>query len=69
MSSYMSEFLGHKKAAASSCETAARMSKVELLKLGHQPVQFTLGGRYFPEKPQGGPDWGLRFTVTLLFPK
>jgi hypothetical protein len=41
----------------------------QLLKLGHQPVQFTLGGRYFPEKPQGGPDWGLRFMVTLLFPK
>jgi hypothetical protein len=41
----------------------------QLLKLGRQPVQFTLGGRYFPEKPQGGPDWGLRFMVTLLFPK
>jgi hypothetical protein len=41
----------------------------QLLKFGNQPVQFQLGGRYYPEKPQGGPDWGLRFTVTLLFPK
>lgn len=41
----------------------------QLLKLGTQPIQFQLGGRYYAEKPDGGPDWGLRFTVTLLFPK
>ncbi|NOT12540.1 MAG: transporter [Methylococcaceae bacterium] len=41
----------------------------QLVKLGQQPVQFTLGGRYYPEKPNGGADWGLRFVVTLLFPK
>jgi hypothetical protein len=23
----------------------------------------------FVETPSGGPDWGLRFVVTLLFPK
>jgi len=22
-----------------------------------------------PDKPAGGPDWGIRFTVTFLFPK
>ena len=27
------------------------------------------GGRYHAEAPSGGPDWGLRFAVTLLFPK
>jgi hypothetical protein len=32
-------------------------------------VQFSLGAKYYAEKPDGGPDWGLRFTVTLLFPK
>ncbi len=21
------------------------------------------------EKPDGGPEWGVRFTVTMLFPK
>jgi hypothetical protein len=41
----------------------------QLVKLGKQPVQFQLGGRYYPEKPIGGPDWGVRFAVTLLFPK
>ena len=41
----------------------------QLLKIGGKPVSFTLGGRYYAEKPEGGPDWGLRFVVTLLFPK
>jgi hypothetical protein len=41
----------------------------QLLKLGTQPIQFQIGGRYYAERPGGGPDWGLRFTVTLLFPK
>ncbi|MGH8533679.1 MAG: transporter [Gammaproteobacteria bacterium] len=41
----------------------------QLLKLGKQPIQLQLGGRYYAEKFDGGPDWGLRFTVTLLFPK
>ena len=41
----------------------------QLVKFGSQPVQFAVGGRYYPEKPEGGPDWGLRFVVTLLFPK
>lgn len=27
------------------------------------------GYRYYAEKPSGGPDWGLRFTVTFLFAK
>ena len=27
------------------------------------------GYRYYADAPDGGPDWGLRFTVTLLFPK
>jgi hypothetical protein len=41
----------------------------QLLKFGSQPVQFTFGGRYYPEKPKNGAEWGLRFAVTLLFPK
>jgi len=41
----------------------------QLLKIGGQPIQFQIGGRYYAEKPDGGPDWGLRFTVTFLFPK
>ena len=41
----------------------------QLLKLGGQPIQFTVGGRYYAERPIRGPDWGLRFTVQFLFPK
>ena len=41
----------------------------QLVKIGEHPVQFQIGGRYYVESPSGGPDWGLRFTVTFLFPK
>jgi hypothetical protein len=41
----------------------------QLLKLGSMPVQFQLGVKYYAEGPKGGPDWGLRFAVTFLFPK
>jgi hypothetical protein len=41
----------------------------QLVKIGGKPVQFQLGFKYYAEKPDGGPDWGLRFTVTFLFPK
>ena len=41
----------------------------QLVKIGGKPVQFTLGLRYYAEKPNGGPDWGIRFAVTFLFPK
>jgi hypothetical protein len=41
----------------------------KLTTIGKQKVQFQLGGRYYAEAPDGGPDWGLRFTTTLLFPK
>jgi hypothetical protein len=40
----------------------------QLVKFGKQPVQFQLGARSYVERPAGGPDWGLRFTVTFLFP-
>ncbi|HEY5817455.1 MAG TPA: transporter [Mesorhizobium sp.] len=40
----------------------------QVLKLGHQPVQLELEGRYYAAKPEGGPDWGLRAQFTLLFP-
>lgn len=41
----------------------------QMLKIGKQPVQFLVGGRYYAEGPSGGPEWGLRFQVTFLFPK
>ena len=41
----------------------------QMVKVGDQPVQLEIGGRYYASKPSGGPEWGLRFSVTLLFPK
>jgi len=41
----------------------------QLIKIGKQPVAFQVGYRYYAEAPTGGPEWGLRFTVSFLFPK
>jgi len=42
----------------------------QVVKLGKQPVQFSLGARYWLESPDGGPEgWGGRFQMTFLFPK
>ena len=41
----------------------------QLVKIGKKPVQFQLGGKYYAEGPSGASKWGLRFSVTLLFPK
>ena len=37
-------------------------------KIGSQMVSYQGGVRYYAESPEGGPDWGLRFAFTLLFP-
>jgi hypothetical protein len=41
----------------------------QILKIGGQPLSLQLGYRYYADKPTGGPDWGLRFVLTFLFPK
>jgi hypothetical protein len=41
----------------------------QLLKIGDQPVQLFAGARYYLETPDGGPEWGLRFGITFLFPR
>ncbi|MEI6085278.1 MAG: transporter [Verrucomicrobiota bacterium] len=48
------------------------LTVAQLLKIGKMPVQFQFGPRVYVERtnqPVAGPDWGLRFSVTLLFPK
>ena len=40
----------------------------QLVKVGKMPVSLALGAKYYAEGPSGGPDWGLRFVVTPLFP-
>lgn len=41
----------------------------KLTTIGKQPVSLQGALRYFVEKPEGGADWGLRFTMTFPFPK
>lgn len=41
----------------------------QLTKFGSQPISFQFTARSFLERPEGGPDWGLSFTTTFLFPK
>lgn len=45
------------------------LSVSQMLKIAGQPLSLALGAKYYAEKPEGGPDWGMRFTVSLLFPK
>lgn len=41
----------------------------QVLPVGGQLVSLGLGARAYLDAPRGGPDWGLRFTLTLLFPR
>jgi hypothetical protein len=41
----------------------------QVLKIGEQPISLALGYRKYVEAPTGGPDWGLRFVVSFMFPK
>lgn len=41
----------------------------KMIKIGKMPAQVQLGGRYYPEAPENGPDWGLRLSLTLLLPR
>ena len=41
----------------------------QLFKVGEQPIQAFVGGRYYAESPENGPDWGVRFGLIFLFPK
>ena len=42
----------------------------QVLKMGKQPIQLQVGGPLLRRgATEGGPEWGLRATFTLLFPK
>jgi hypothetical protein len=38
-------------------------------KLGNQMISYQGGVRAYLEGTRGGPDWGVRFSVTLLYPR
>lgn len=41
----------------------------QIVKIGDQPIALTAGARYYAEKPDDGPEWGLRFAIIFLFPR
>jgi hypothetical protein len=41
----------------------------QLLIVGKRPISVFVGVRGYAEAPPRGPEWGVRFGVTLLFPK
>jgi hypothetical protein len=54
---------------ASDWTVPINLTVSQLLKIGKQPVQLSIGPRYYAASPDGGPEWGARFTVTFLFPQ
>lgn len=45
------------------------LSAAQFVKIGKQPLNIGLTGRYGVRHPADSPSWGLVFTVTLLFPR
>ncbi len=41
----------------------------QMLKIAEKPISLQIGYRNYVDAPKGGPDWGLRFQITFLFPK
>jgi len=41
----------------------------QLVRIGNTPVDFAVGGRSYLDRPAGGPNWGIKFTVTFMLPK
>jgi hypothetical protein len=41
----------------------------QMFSIGSQPMQASLGARYYAEAPDAGPEWGIRAVITFLFPK
>ncbi|MGK6315771.1 transporter [Neorhizobium sp. DT-125] len=45
------------------------LSFSQVTHIGKQPVSFQIGVRYYADTPEGGPEWGIRAGITLLFPE
>jgi hypothetical protein len=47
----------------------ANFTYSKVTRVGDQLVSWTAGARYYFEAPDSGPEWGLRFVFTLLYPR
>ena len=41
----------------------------KVTKIGGQMISFAGGARWYAATLEGGPEWGARFVVTLLYPE
>jgi hypothetical protein len=41
----------------------------QIVRVGRLPVSVQFGGKYYAASPDGGPEWGARFTFTILLPR
>lgn len=55
-------------AVGTKCAVPINVTAAQLVKFGRQPVQFTIGARYYVVQPEFAPQWGMRFVTTFLFP-
>jgi len=55
--------------AASKWTIPINPSVSQVLKVAGHPISLQLGPKIYVEGPTAAPDWGLRFTFTLLFPR
>ena len=44
------------------------VSLSKVVKLGRRPMSIGAGPRFYVDAPSGGPSWGFRLSLTLLFP-
>jgi hypothetical protein len=54
---------------SSTWTTPLNLTVGKLYRFGKQPVNLTIGAKYYATGPAGAPEWGLRFVTTFLFPK
>lgn len=47
----------------------ASLAYSQVFAVGGQRMSLQVGARYFLDSPQGGYEWGLRTTLTFLFPR
>jgi hypothetical protein len=41
----------------------------QLVRVGNMPLELGFGVRFYADRPDGGPNWGLKLTITFLFSK
>lgn len=47
----------------------SNLSYSKVTRIRGQLASYVVGARYYFDAPDGGPEWGVRFAFTLLFPK